>query len=155
MVRGISGGGRYDHLVKLISGGKVDLPGLGFGMGDVVLTELLKDRDLLPKAAQGPDAFVIIEDESLRSECLRLIQQLREAGIVIDYGLTAAKSDKQFKRAQEQKAHFTVKLERDSDGSLHARIKNLVSRSEERFAATESNELIGRLRGASAIPSNE
>ena len=35
--RAIAGGGRYDNLVKLISGGKVDLPALGFGMGDVVL----------------------------------------------------------------------------------------------------------------------
>jgi len=35
-------------LVKLISGGKVDLPALGFGMGDVVLLELLKARGLLP-----------------------------------------------------------------------------------------------------------
>ena len=47
--RAIAGGGRYDNLVKLISGGKVDLPALGFGMGDVVLLELLKARGLLPK----------------------------------------------------------------------------------------------------------
>jgi histidyl-tRNA synthetase len=42
--RAIAGGGRYDNLVKLISGGKVDMPALGFGMGDVVLTELLRKR---------------------------------------------------------------------------------------------------------------
>ena len=47
--RAIAGGGRYDNLVKLISGGRVDLPALGFGMGDVVLLELLKARGLLPK----------------------------------------------------------------------------------------------------------
>ena len=37
-----------DNLVKLLSGGKVDLPAMGFGMGDVVLTELLKARGLVP-----------------------------------------------------------------------------------------------------------
>ncbi len=42
--RAIAGGGRYNNLVKLISGGKVDMPALGFGMGDVVLLELLKSR---------------------------------------------------------------------------------------------------------------
>jgi histidyl-tRNA synthetase len=47
--RAIAGGGRYDNLIKLISGGKADLPALGFGMGDVVLLELLKARGLLPK----------------------------------------------------------------------------------------------------------
>jgi metallo-beta-lactamase family protein len=36
--------------MKLVGG--VDLPALGFGMGDVVLTELLKDRGLLPKLAR-------------------------------------------------------------------------------------------------------
>src|SRR5204862_1838419 len=46
--RAIAGGGRYDNLLKLISGGKVNLPALGFGMGDVVLLELLKARGLLP-----------------------------------------------------------------------------------------------------------
>ena len=52
--RAIAGGGRYDNLVKLISGGKVDLPALGFGMGDVVLLELLKARALLPQVRRGP-----------------------------------------------------------------------------------------------------
>ena len=51
--RAIAGGGRYDNLVKLISGDKVDLPALGFGMGDVVLLELLKSRGLLPKFTAG------------------------------------------------------------------------------------------------------
>ena len=34
--RAIAGGGRYDHLLKLITKGKQDIPALGFGMGDVV-----------------------------------------------------------------------------------------------------------------------
>jgi histidyl-tRNA synthetase len=44
--RAICGGGRYDDLLSTIGG--VDLPALGFGMGDVVLTELLRARDLIP-----------------------------------------------------------------------------------------------------------
>jgi histidyl-tRNA synthetase len=68
--RAIAGGGRYDNLVKLMSGGKVDLPALGFGMGDVVLLELLKARGLLPKFDAGVDVFCLIEDETLRPESL-------------------------------------------------------------------------------------
>ena len=45
-LRAICGGGRYDNLLKDLGG--VDLPALGFGMGDVVLGELLKDRGLMP-----------------------------------------------------------------------------------------------------------
>ncbi len=128
--RAITGGGRYDNLIKLISGDKVDLPALGFGMGDVVLLELLKARKLLPKFEATLDAFCLIEDESLRAESLKLIQDLRSAGLIADYSLTAAKSDKQFKRAQELKATQTVKLERNQAGELVARLKNLKTREE-------------------------
>ena len=83
-LRAIAGGGRYDNLLKLVSG--VDLPALGFGMGDVVLGELLKDRGLLPKLDWQLDCYVVIADESLRGEALKLIHQLRDAGIAIDYG---------------------------------------------------------------------
>ena len=100
--RAIAGGGRYDNLVKLISGGKVNLPALGFGFGDVVLLELLKARGLLPRFDGGLDAFVLIEDEALRPQSLNLVQDLRSAGYAIEYSLTAAKPDKQFKRARTQ-----------------------------------------------------
>jgi histidyl-tRNA synthetase len=124
--RAIAGGGRYDNLVKLISGGKVNLPALGFGMGDVVLLEILKSRGLLPKFDSHVDVFVLIEDETLRAPSLKLVQDLRVAGFAVEYPLTPAKSDKQFKRAQELKAAFTAKLESDS----YVRIRNMKSRDE-------------------------
>jgi histidyl-tRNA synthetase len=128
--RAIAGGGRYDNLVKLMSGGKVDLPALGFGMGDVVLAELLKARKLVPSFDARLDAFCLIESEDLRTESLKLIQELRSAGLSVDYSLTAAKSDKQFKRAQELKATHTLKLERTPSGELLARVKSLKTRQE-------------------------
>ncbi|EEF57229.1 histidine--tRNA ligase [Pedosphaera parvula] len=135
--RAIAGGGRYDNLVKLISGGKVNLPALGFGMGDVVLLELLKARGLLPKFESGIDLFCLIEDETLRPDSLKLIQDLRSAGFAVDYSLTPAKPDKQFKRAQEIKAAFTIKVERTPSGELMARAKNLQSREEKVSAPSE------------------
>jgi len=124
--RAIAGGGRYDNLVKLISGGKVNLPALGFGMGDVVLLELLKARGLLPKFDANVDVFILVEDENLRAHSLKLVQDLRTAGCAVEYSLTIAKSDKQFKRAQELKATYTAKFESDS----YVRIRNLKSREE-------------------------
>src|SRR6266513_3100600 len=47
--RAICGGGRYDTLLASLSG--TDLPALGFGMGDVVLGELLRARGLLATSA--------------------------------------------------------------------------------------------------------
>jgi len=124
--RAIAGGGRYDNLVKLISGGKVSLPALGFGMGDVVLLELLKARGLLPQFDAGVDVFVMIEDETLRSQSLKLVQDLRAAGLVVEYALTPTKPDKQFKRALELKTGLTAKAEA---GAL-VRIRNLKTKEE-------------------------
>ena len=132
--RAIAGGGRYDNLVKLISGGKVDLPALGFGMGDVVLLELLKARGLLPKFDANVDVFVLIEDEKFRPQSLKLVQDLRAAGFAVEYPITPAKPDKQFKRAQELKAAFTAKLESDST----VKVRNLKTREEKIIASTKS-----------------
>lgn len=127
--RAIAGGGRYDSLVKLISGGKVDLPALGFGMGDVVLAELLKERKLLPAFDTNTDVFCLIEDEALRPPSLGLIQNLREAGLTVEYSLVPAKADKQFKRAMELKARATTRLD-GATGELQARVKDLKTRQE-------------------------
>lgn len=124
--RAIAGGGRYDNLIRLLSNGKVNLPALGFGMGDVVLLEILKARGLLPKFDTNVDVFVLVEDESLRPQSLKLVQELRTEGFAVEYSLTPAKADKQFKRAQELKAAFTVKLENDA----YARIRNSATRTE-------------------------
>jgi histidyl-tRNA synthetase len=128
--RAIAGGGRYDQLLRLISGGKVDLPALGFGMGDVVLLELLRARGLLPKFEATIEGWCLIEDETLREPSLALVQHLREAGYAVEYPLVPAKSDKQFKRAVELQARYTFKLERLPDGELAVKLKNMAARTE-------------------------
>ena len=125
--RAIAGGGRYDQLVSLVSAGKIDMPGAGFAMGDVVLAELLKDRGLLPQFTPQIDAFALIEDEALRADTLALVHALRESGWYIDYSVVPLKPDKQFKRALESGARFTVRLE----DATTAKLKNLKTREEQ------------------------
>ena len=132
-LRAIAGGGRYDNLIKLVSGGKVNLPALGFGMGDVVLFELLKTLKLLPKFDAQLDVFCLIEDESLRPESLKLIQELRTGGLAVDFSLVPAKADKQFKRAQELKPRHTARIERTEGGELVVKVKHLDTREEKVF----------------------
>lgn len=134
--RAIAGGGRYNNLVKLMSQGKVDLAALGFGMGDVVLLELLKDRGLLPKFNNKIDAYCLVENEEDRAASLKVIQTLREAGIAVEYSLTPTKSDKQFKRAQEMNARFTVKINPGVSGEI--RLKELATREEKVMAIEEA-----------------
>ncbi|HEY3863750.1 MAG TPA: histidine--tRNA ligase [Verrucomicrobiae bacterium] len=143
-LRAIAGGGRYDNLIKLISGGKVDLPALGFGMGDVVLLELLKERGLLPAFDAGIDACCLIEDEATREATLALAQSLRDGGCAVEYALGPAKPDKQFKRAMELKARYTIKLVPAAQGGWEARLKNLATREEKTAALADVKHCLQR-----------
>lgn len=100
--RAIAGGGRYDNLVELLSG--VPLTALGFGMGDVVILELLKSRGLLAAPVTPLDFYVVVADETARPQALRLITALRASGKRIDYSLSPAKVGKQFQAAEERGA---------------------------------------------------
>ncbi len=134
--RAIAGGGRYDNLVQLISGGKVSLPALGFGMGDVVLLELLRERKLLPPFKSSIDVFVLIDDETLREQALRLVQELRSF-LSVEYSLTPAKPDKQFKRALECHARFSAKLVPNEQGGHAIHVRNLATREEARVSRAD------------------
>ncbi len=139
--RAIAGGGRYDKLVKLLSGGRADMPAMGFGMGDVVITELLKARGLLRSGFEGPRVYCLIEDETLRPASLAIVQRLRDAGLSCEFALTPLKSDKQFKRAQELGTRFTVRLDGSPD---QLRIRNLKDRTDARLPIEEAIEAIRR-----------
>jgi histidyl-tRNA synthetase len=139
--RAIAGGGRYDNLIKLMSGGKVDLPALGFGMGDVVLLELLKARGLLPPFGSQIDAYCLIEDETLREASLDLVQSWREKGFAVEYSLTPAKVDKQFKRATELKARYTVRVMAAPPGGSEIKLKNLSTREEKTMSLEDGRAL--------------
>jgi histidyl-tRNA synthetase len=136
--RAIAGGGRYDQLVSLVSGGKKNIPAAGFAMGDVVLTELLKERGKLPVFSQLLSAYALIEDESMRQATLGLVQTMRNQGKDVDYSLVPMKPDKQFKRALELGATFTVRLIDDNVVLL----KHLESKQEEKVPVDKLEELM-------------
>jgi histidyl-tRNA synthetase len=77
-LRAICGGGRYDRLFQSLTG--VDVPALGFGFGDVVLGELLKDRGLAKNYARSVDVCVVVAEESARIAAIDAVRQLRSGG---------------------------------------------------------------------------
>lgn len=127
-LRAISGGGRYDHLVEKVGG--ISIPALGFGMGDVVLAELLTEKKLWPNQLIQPiDAYVVLTDEKLRPMMLALVHQLRNSGFRIDYPLTGSNVGKQFKAASQKPSKFAIIIgEEWSRGAV--KIKNLSTRNE-------------------------
>jgi histidyl-tRNA synthetase len=110
-LRAICGGGRYDRLLASVSG--ADLPGVGFGMGDVVLTELLRDRNLLPETGPRIDVFIVAMSDEHRPLLLRLAQAFRAAGRSVIYALKPGSVGKQLKEANARGAEHVVLLATD------------------------------------------
>src|SRR4029077_17007326 len=101
-LRAICGGGGYDNLLSSLGG--VDLPALGFGMGDVVLAELLKERGLGPTAAAGLDVFVAAVTADDLPRVLALAHELRDAGLRVEYALSVVPLRKQLDLAAARRA---------------------------------------------------
>jgi histidyl-tRNA synthetase len=103
-LRALAGGGRYDSLMASLGGAPVSA--VGFGMGDVVLAELLKERGLLPQGRPGVDYYLVdlspdAEAGLPRTGLLRLAQTLRGRGRTVAYSLKAGKFKKQLEEANE------------------------------------------------------
>ncbi len=113
-LRAICGGGRYDNLLQALGG--VDLPALGFGMGDVVLAELLRDRGLLPSRAEGPQVWVAAETDKRQRDVRRVATALRRGGVSVEYALRDQAIMKQVKAAKSAGAAFVLTLH-DAGGS--------------------------------------
>lgn len=140
-LRAICGGGRYDNLLKTVSG--TDLPALGFGMGDVVLRELLADRGLLPKSGQGVDYFLVAVGPEQRDAVLSLAHALRDAGNSVEYGLRPQGVGKQFKTASALGARRVVVLGPDEVAEGVAQVKEMETGQERRVPLAELTKVTG------------
>jgi histidyl-tRNA synthetase len=127
--RAICGGGRYDRLLELVGG--EPLPATGFGMGDVVLTELLTSRGLLPSVAREADLFLVSITPSLRPLVQELARVHREKGRRVVYALRDQSVKKQFSAASTEGARWVVVLGPDEVEKGVAVVRSMGSGSEE------------------------
>lgn len=99
VLRAICGGGRYDKLLTLY-GAKKDVPCVGFGFGDCVIVELLKEKGVLPVLPATVDYVVAGFNESMMGKALSVAKKLRDAGKTVDvYPDSAKKVKKAFSYA--------------------------------------------------------
>jgi len=130
--RAICGGGRYDDLLSSIGG--VDLPALGFGMGDVVLTELLRSRNLLPAPEFGADYWVASDDDSMLPEVMTVAGRLRAKSRSVEYALKSQSLSRQLKTASTAGVKQVVLLRRDDYTNGKVTVKTLADGSERSVA---------------------
>ncbi|MGD8868131.1 MAG: histidine--tRNA ligase [Gemmatimonadales bacterium] len=127
-LRAICGGGRYDELLNQIAG--VDMPALGFGMGDVVLTELLRDHELFPQSTGSLDCFVAWLGTQGRRQALRTAQAVRSAGLSAVYEFRERRIGNQLKSADQLNARWAVILGPSEVDAQQARLKDMSTGTE-------------------------
>ena len=106
----ICGGGRYDYLIEQI-GGK-SAPAVGWALGVERVLELIKEqgKDVIMPV---PDAYAVIPEASALPVALKVLQQLRAAGISAQMhsGLSLdsmGSMKSQFKKADGSGARFAL-----------------------------------------------
>lgn len=135
-MRAVAGGGRYDTLISTISDGAVDMPATGFAMGDYVIRNLIEETThtamqmevWLQRNAAACDVYVVVADETKRAQSLRLVTDLRRAGISADLPMGSPKVAKQFQSAEKSGARFALVVGAEYP---ELKLKILASRTEE------------------------
>lgn len=128
--RAIFGGGRYDNLVGDVGGDP--LPGVGYAMGDVVISLMLEEYGKLPPLVTCPTQVLVAPfDASLFSVARKLAAQWRAAGLRVELYPEAAKLDRQLKYADAKNIPFVAILGPDEAATGKVMLKDLRSKTQQ------------------------
>ena len=128
-LRAVAGGGRYDTLIEKMGGPA--MPALGFGMGDVVIGELLKDEGLLPEHPARIDALVVPVGEDMLGPARQVALALRRGGVRAEAPYAPAKLGKAFKAAEQAGAQRVYIVGPDEWANGEVTVKHLASGAQE------------------------
>ena len=133
-LRAIAGGGRYDGLVKLYGG--PDTPAVGFAAGDVVLGEMLREKQF---SASQPRSSVYIAsfDDLHPKSAIAAAEVLRAAGISCEFSLKKNNIGKQMEQANSAHASMVVFVGGDEEKQGHLKVRNMKSGVEAVIAASK------------------
>jgi histidyl-tRNA synthetase len=144
-MRALAGGGRYDKLVELYGGQPT--PAVGFAVGDVVLSDLLKEIGKLPEIKQTCDLFIVSFDKDY-SNVLKTAKEFRDSGYRVQYPLKLGNFSKQMKQADSVGAKIVLFVGCEEEKGGNYRIK-IMKTGEEKIVSQES--VIVEIRGGEVI----
>jgi histidyl-tRNA synthetase len=118
-------GGRYDGLVSTLGG--PETPAAGWALGIERLALLLEEArgGASAKASHG---FYIVSDDTLAAA--QLANDLRNAGVVVEYDYDNTKVGKQIEKAAKRNARYVIFYLADERSSGSYKIKDLSDASE-------------------------
>ena len=106
--RAICGGGRYDSLLSTYGGETV--PAVGFGFGDVVVLDVLKELERFPELPRKLDYAIIPFANEQIGTALKIAAELRLQGSTVDCNFSMKKMKKMMQQAHESGAAKAILL---------------------------------------------
>lgn len=149
----LGGGGRYDGLVEACGGPKI--PGIGFGLG--------MERCLISLEAMGVQLsiqneetvqvfLITLGDASIvEAPAVKLLSQLREAGISADKSYRSRKFPQQIKEADEAGASYTLIL---GDSEIERGVVQLRNQKTKEQTEINLSEIVGEIKKISILSKN-
>lgn len=145
--RAIAGGGAYANLLSIF--GEQPLPGIGFGMGEVPLTEFLKAHQLLPDfSRQEVDLLIAYLDQGAEAMAFKLSQELRNRKIKVEIYLGEAKPKKIFAHTDKKQPDYLIMLGSDEVNSGEIQLKNLKTKDVHKLALADVDKIADLMKGS-------
>ncbi|MFA5887508.1 MAG: histidine--tRNA ligase [Candidatus Nanoarchaeia archaeon] len=129
--RAIAGGGRYDDLVSDFGGEKC--PGVGYGMGDVVLGLFLKKLNKMPESKLEVDYYVAPVNEAVAKKAVEIAVKLRKKATV-EIDILGKNLKKQFEYADSIKAKKIVIVGEKDLAEGKVTVREMASGKEEKIS---------------------
>jgi len=102
----LGGGGRYDKLIEGFGGEPTPAIGCAHGIDRVAIA--LQTQKIAFEAKSGKKVAVLPITEAMKSEALKIAQQLRVAGVTVEFEVMGRKMAKALEDADKRKVDFAV-----------------------------------------------
>ena len=138
--RALCGGGAYEGLMSIF--GEEQLPGVGFGLGDVTLTDFLISHELLPDLSKNQIEYLVAtEEENLEGKVLEISVHIRS----LSKGCISQPEKLKFKKINQlisnSNPEFLVQVYTDND-ELKLKVKKLADKTQEVSSFENYKEII-------------
>lgn len=145
--RAVAGGGAYANLLSIF--GEQPLPGIGFGLGEVPLTDFLTTHKLLPDfSKQDVDVLVAYLDQAAEKTAFELSQNLRNQSVKVEVFLGEAKPKKIFSHSDKKQPNFMIMVGADEVTSGELQLKDVKTKAVHKLQINEVEKMAELIKGS-------
>lgn len=129
------GGGRYDGLIEQFGGPRT--PGVGFALGMERLLLALKHEDVKLPIEDELDVFVVTIGDAVLAESVRIVYELRKAGLKVDKDYQKRGVKAQFRAANRLEAKYVIVIGEEEMNKGTVNVRAMEDREEVEIKSSE------------------